>query len=426
MLLALLLSTANAAGQTSKTTTDRYAGFFREIEDAAQKSTHLWGKNLYSGILLVNPSTRQIIANEGDTAGMLQRNNLVYLGSLPKNINIANTALHWAGKDWAMIMLPLPAVKADRINLLGHELFHRHQPGLGFEMYNPENNHLDDKKGRIYLRLELEALKKAVQAQAKAERKQHLTAAFIFRKYRHLLYPAADSTENLLELNEGLAEYTGFMMSNRSEMQSAQHFENSINSFLKNPTYVRSFAYHTIPVYGYLLHQQQQNWQEAIHKTSDLSDYFISAFDLAIPEELVQATAHIADLYHGKQIFLEEAEREEHILIQIAAYKRKFVEQPHFEISFERMNVSFDPRNIMPLEDKGTVYPAISVTDNWGILKVEKGALMSPNWDKISLTNPTTVEAGKIAGDGWTLDLTDGYLLVRDESNGSYKLVKKE
>lgn len=44
---------------------------------------------------------------------------------------------------------------------------------------------------------------------------------------------------------------------------------------------------------------------------------------------------------------------------------------------------------MVPIEDKGTVYPNIRVTDKWGILTVENGALMSPNWDKISISNPT-------------------------------------
>jgi len=37
----------------------------------------------------------------------------------------------------------------------------------------------------------------------------------------------------------------------------------------------------------------------------------------------------------------------------------------------------------MPIENKGTVYPNIRVTDKWGILSVDSGALMSINWDKI-------------------------------------------
>ncbi len=59
-----------------------------------------------------------------------------------------------------MIMLPLPENKQKRIGLLAHESFHRIQPLLGFELNNTENNHLDQRDGRMYLRLELEALKK--------------------------------------------------------------------------------------------------------------------------------------------------------------------------------------------------------------------------------------------------------------------------
>ena len=89
------------------------------------------------------------------------------------------------------------------------------------------------------------------------------------------------------------------------------------------------------------------------------------------------------------------------------------------------MNVSFDPRNIIPVEDKGTVYPVIRVTDKWGVLTVEKGALMSPNWDKISITNPNQAEDKKISGEGWTLELVDGYMIKKDEVTGNQTLVKK-
>ncbi|MCC8410871.1 hypothetical protein LJ707_18150 [Mucilaginibacter sp. UR6-1] len=89
------------------------------------------------------------------------------------------------------------------------------------------------------------------------------------------------------------------------------------------------------------------------------------------------------------------------------------------------MNVSFDPRNIIPIDDKGTVYPNIRVTDVWGVLTVENGALMSANWDKISVTKPIKVEGKKITGDGWVLDLTDSYLLEMDTTNSNYKLTKK-
>jgi len=110
-------------------------------------------------------------------------------------------------------MLPLPENEKDRINLLAHELFHTIQPALGFALYNPENNHLDQKEGKGYLRLELEAVKKKLQSVSKNELQQHLTNALSFRKYRHLIYPGAESTENLLEINEGIAEFNGVIIS---------------------------------------------------------------------------------------------------------------------------------------------------------------------------------------------------------------------
>ena len=78
-----------------------------------------------------------------------------------------------------------------------------------------DNNHLDKKQGRIYLRLELEALQTAVKLQGQ-DAIPHIINALRFRKLRHQIYSDADSTENLLELNEGLAEYTGLMMSERT------------------------------------------------------------------------------------------------------------------------------------------------------------------------------------------------------------------
>jgi len=60
----------------------------------------------------------------------------------------------------------------------------------------------------------------------------------------------------------------------------------------------------------------------------------------------------------------------------------------------------------------------------WGILTIENGALMSPNWDKISISNPVKTENRKVSGDGWTLELKDGYTITKDEGSGNYKLSK--
>lgn len=422
-LLSFLLL-QSVLGQEKQALEKNIPVIFNEIKTETKKSYSLWNKDLYGPILLVDPKTRQVFANEADTAGILKQNEDLFTGTLPDPINIANTAMRFAGKSWAMIMLPLPQNKQDRNNLLAHELFHTIQPSLGFTLNNPENNHLDKKDGRVYLRLELEALKKAVQSSSKNELHRHLASALTFRKYRHLCYKGADTTENLLEMNEGLAEFTGFIVSGRTKEQAKVHFVNGIHTFFTNPTFVRSFAYQTIPVYGYLLYGKNKNWNKEINPKTNLTNYFIKAFNINTSANLKAAVESLADSYNGKTILQEETAREEKAQKLIAEYKLRFIEQAHFTIKFEKMNVSFDPRNIIPIEDKGTVYPNIRVTDLWGVLTVEKGALMSANWDKISVTNPVKVEEKRIIGEGWTLELNEGYALEKDDS-GNFKLKRE-
>lgn len=424
LITAVFVLNQSIRGQQS-VSQDSISVFFDELKTAAHTNTELWSKDLYGPTILINPESRTFFANEQDDVGSLQPNGNIYSGVLPGNINIANTAIDWNGKKWAMIMLPLSQNKHNRINLLAHESFHRIQPSLGFTFKNSDNNHLDQKGGRIYLRLELEALKKAIQSRSEKEKYQHLTNALTFRKYRHQLYENSDSSENQLELNEGLAEFTGVIISNRNKADVSAFFQNEINEFFKNPTFVRSFAYYTIPVYGYLLYNKDKNWNKSISGSTDLTDYFIKAFKISIPRDLKKAVQGASVAYNGKNIQKKEAEREERTKKLIAEYKLKLITQPHFEIKFEKMNISFDPRNIVPVEDKGTVYPNIRVTDRWGILTVDKGAaLMSPNWDKISISNPVKTEGKKISGEGWILELMDGYTVGKDDVTGNYKLIK--
>jgi len=419
-ILALIVNSCNSGQKQCK-----ISAYFDEIKVATKKYENLWDKNLYAPILLIDPETRQIFANEPDTAGVLQPDGNIYSGFLPDDVNFANTAIDWNGKRWAMIMLPLPQNKYERITLLAHELFHQAQPSLGFNLFNVDNNHLDQKDGRIFMRLEMEALKKALQTSSEKEIQQHLTNALIFRKYRNSLYPDTETTENTLELLEGLAEFTGLIISGRNKKQTKKYFVEGINTFFADPTFVRSFAYYTTPAYGYLLYCKNKNWNKEVIATTNLTNLFIDQFNINIPNDLKIAVEPISDNYNGKIIIQEETEREKETIKKIAEIKHKFIESPHFELQFEKMSISFDPSNIMPIENYGNFYLNVRVIDLWGTLTTENGALMSPFWDKISITNPTKTDGNKIIGDGWTLELTDGYIIEKDETTGNYKLTKK-
>jgi hypothetical protein len=420
-LVLISLSATSSVGQ-DRTSSETISTYFTEIKANTDKYKDLWNRDLYGPILLVDPGSRIVYSNYPDTNGILKQEGDIFSGVLPGNVNIANTAINWGGKSWAMIMLPLPENKMERLDLLSHELFHRSQPALGFKMSNPANNHLDEKEGRIYLRLELEALRHALLAKSEADQKRNLTNALYFRNHRYSIYHDAKSSENSLELNEGLATYTGIFMSGRDKNQLEEYFENQISGFLGYPTFVRSFAYLTTPLYGTILSKSDLYWNRQIDDKTNLTDFFIKSFDLSIPDNLDLETKNQYGLAKANT---EETKREERIRQLISEYKAIFIEQPHLEIRFEKMSISFDPRNIMPLEGYGTVYPTIRVTDNWGILTVSSGALLGSMWDKITVSEPTLIENDKVTGNGWTIDLNSGYSVEKNTADKNYSLKKR-
>jgi len=424
--LGLNICSIGAAAQT-QVTAERVSGYVEEIKRVTFDNRNVWNMDLYAPILFVDPATRILFANEQDSTNSLKAESGVFRGVLPDHINIANTSMRWSGKNWAMILLPLSDNRYERTHILAHELFHRAQPKLGFETFNIDNIHLDKRDGRIYLRLELEALRKALESSSKRDVKRHLLNALCFRKVRYLTYPGSDATENLLELNEGLAEYTGLKLSGRNNDQMIPHLLNSLREFHKNKTYVRSFAYQTVPIYGYLTSKNVNYfWNKDIDMNSDLPYYFMNAFELAIPPNLKIYTSGILSEYNGERITMEEKQRELDNLKLVKDLVAKFVTGSHLEIPFEKMNVSFNPSNLIPLENYGTVYPTLRITDNWGILTVADGALLSKSWDKVTVTLPTETKARAITGQGWTLELNgDDYIVSKDENSDNYHLVKK-
>ena len=418
---ALMILSVVSIAQSYADTAKQY---FEELAIVTHSKRSLWDRDLYGPLLLVDPSTREVYSNYPDSAGVLQKTGEIYFGKLPASVNISNTSVQWSGVRWAMVMRPLPMDRNNRLNLLSHELFHRIQKELGFIPHNPDNNHLDKKDGRIYLRLELEALKKAMVAATPKETNRHLRHALLFRIHRQSLYGKADSTENLLELNEGICEYTGEMYSDRSKVQFRNNFLKRIDFFIQSPSYVRSFAYETIPVYGYLLALTQPGWHRTINGTTNLTSFFQKAFSVRFPIDMAKEIASTRDTYNYSAIIREETSREERIAKQIMEYRNKLVDSPHVELPLINMNMSFDYTRMMPLEKLGTVYPQIRITDKWGILDVTKGALIGSNWNKVNVSYPTKIEANQISGDGWQLELKSDYKLVRDSLN-NYRVVER-
>jgi hypothetical protein len=251
----------------------------------------------------------------------------------------------------------------------------------------------------------------------------HIRSALVFRWARFQRYPGADSTENALDINEGIAEYTGMMMSGRPADSLVAHFVRKNQTLLAGASFIRTFSYRNIPIYGYLLYQKDRRWNLKINGSTQLTAFFATAFRI-VPSQNPEAEAARLQLqYGGQKILLEEDARETEIKERTARFKVLLVDGPVMVIPFQRKRASFDTRVIFTLEDYGTVYPVMEATDVWGLLKVERvGGLMSPDGSKVTLTAPVSVEGHVVKGEGWVLTLAPGFVVEKDEGTGNWGL----
>jgi hypothetical protein len=424
MLLCPAVSIA-AVGQTSQPIPIQTAqGYFAEAQSICEADRgQLWGVSLCGPIMFVDPATRSIVANQPDTQGALKAANGVFVGVLPTDQNIANTAVQWSGVHWTQILWPLPEDEHQRDTLMGHELFHRIQDQLRLpDIKGGDNAQLDTIEGRYLLQLEERALARALEANTDADRRQAVEDALVFRAQRYSLFPNAAIQEQALEMNEGLAEYTGVRLGNPTRGEQIHAALHDIAMQKDASTFVRSFAYATGPAYGLLLDRYAPRWHAELGSGGGFDVLLREAVHFSLPTNLQLATEQRAVLYDGDTLHAAEIERDARRQATIAGYRAKFLDGPVLTLRFQHMHVQFDPRNLQPLDKAGTVYPTMRVSDDWGVLTAKNGALMKPDWGAVIVAAPSGGSGANLQGDGWTLDLKPGWKIVSGAREGDFVL----
>jgi len=110
----------------------------------------------------------------------------------------------------------------------------------------------------------------------------------------------------------------------------------------------------------------------------------------------------------------------------MADMRRKFVTGPVLELPFYRMNVQFDPGKIDVLDDIGNVYVTMRISDTWGVLTVTQGGLITKNWRMAVVPAPADPSGTDITGDGYTLELNEGWVLEKLEEREGWRVIEGE
>ncbi|MBK8058495.1 MAG: hypothetical protein IPK33_11705, partial [Gemmatimonadetes bacterium] len=166
------------------------------------------GTRLCGGIVLVDPSSRVVVTKPPDCLmpGLSDAGSL-WVGRLPRLGHGGEHRVPVAWRGAGQSLLPLSSDDFDRTTLLAHGSFHRVQKSLGRWIREQPSVHLDERAGRTWLRLEVQALAYALTTRGEAQRAHA-------RRRPPLVHTGSDcfptpARADSLELQEGLAERAG-------------------------------------------------------------------------------------------------------------------------------------------------------------------------------------------------------------------------
>ena len=424
----LVLITCSAA-QSSGIDTNLATQYFQQLKQTSDRDGgKTWGVPLYGPIMFVDPRSGNVVANQADLEHKLVPQDGVFVGALPREINPANTAMDWAGVHWTMVMWPVSEFRQPRERLLLHECFHRLQEKLGLPARDAVNSHLDTLNGRIWIQLEWRALERALR-QTGSARKAALADALLFRTYRRSLFPNSANNENALELNEGLSEYTGVRLSSADLPETLVRANLILRQARNNPTFARSFAYVSGPAYGALLDLSSRPWRVSVKPSTDLGVLLQQRYGITIHVSEAAARAALSR-YEGEEIVTIETQQEQRRKQQIAEARKKFLEGPVLILPLTAdVKYSYDPNNVIGVDASNTVYPTMRLVDAWGILTVSDGAWLerdaTGHLARARVPAPLDLSARPLKGEGWSLQLANGWEVVPAERPGDVKIQKK-
>lgn len=421
VLILLILTACKDEVEESYFTSDKALQYFRQIEAVCNEDNgKLWGQNLYGPLMYVDRTTRRIVANEPDKEGLLKQKDGIYTGSYPKELIINDMAITYGGKLFGMAPLPNEDDEYKIISRGLHCLFHRFQNTINYNFSGYNTPNMEERRARIWLKLEWSALRKAIESEGEVQRVA-IRDALIFREANHELYQQFVTDEIRFENYEGLATFTSIKLAAKSHEEFNTRLMENLDRIYPYLSYSRSYGFIHGALYSTLLDLKGFNFKEIVSENTDLGGLVMELYDIKLPEVCRDVAGSLSLNYDIDKIYKEENLREEEIQEYINKQLSTFVEKPVVYIELESPYFDFEPEDIQPLGPEGTLYKQIRISDNWGKLTVDKrgeGCLMSNNFKFLRVpAKGYKISKNRIEGDGWDLILNNGWEILSVDEN---------
>lgn len=391
---------------------ERAAAYFQEAAGLCEREGgRLWGMSLCGPMVVADATTGTIATNQ--PAPEAPR---------PRVLGYANAALEWGGERWStFVWQMIPEDPERRARMMLHELFHRIQPKLGLYLPTAEGapDHLDTLEGRYWMQLEWRALARALSSSGD-ERSGAVRDALAFRERRRALFPQAAPAERAVEINEGLAQYTGTVAAASSRAEAVQDAVAQLAEAPEKESFIRTFAYPSGAAYGVLLDGWSPGWTRRIDADADLGALVAAAANL-LPSGNPEAAA---ERYGGPGLRAAEEERDAAHRARLAELRHRFVEGPVLVLPRGR-NASFITTGVTPVPGAGTIYPSFRVAGEWGSIEADQ-VLVSADGATLSVPAPSAAKGPELSGDGWKVTLAPGWEVRPGPRPGDLRVVAAE
>jgi len=273
----------------------------------------MWGINLDQPCMVIDRNTKKIIANSQDKNSLLISEGYFYSSTYPENKPLGNSFTEYGCTVYAYVTFPFQFPESYLKAQLIHEMFHIVQDSLNLNppqsLFN--NAHLDESSARIYLRLEWAALEKAIYSKNDQQKAIHIKYALKFGKKRRLMFNDISEEENYFELNEGIPEYTGHMISSNTFKDYIKSIQTIAEMVKPLDSYATNFAYYSGCHYGGLLYSYDKEWNQYLQIFDDLGEKLRNICALPNLDTLLNIE-FINQNYNANKITEEEVERRKH------------------------------------------------------------------------------------------------------------------
>lgn len=376
---------------------------------------HLWGENLYRPTVLINTNTRFFIANDSLPIDNCEKQKLFFTGYLPNTYAIANSTLKIDSKNYASIRYSSnkPFDTSLYIRTFIHEMFHVFVESNIDDNIHYNNTHIDTKNGRIYLQLELLALKKALTNNG-TKQMEALKEALCFRNKRQSFFPEAKENENNFEIHEGLPTYTEYCLGIFSEKMRIEVLLNMIGSEIEAESRLRSFGYSTGAAYAFL-NDKSDSWRKTIFQERDLSKMTMSIYGINTNDIDTSNLKEYLKKYDAIAIFAKEDSLEN--IKEV--FKKNSIEKLNntrlLIVDLEDNSFSVTS-GMVQLDSIGTYFPYMNLSGKFGYIRSKKPAVIKWTENKcFFFLDDIIIENNKSNSTEMEMEINEGFRIEKKD-----------